>query len=66
MVLAQASMRSPPIVIVNVFVDRPLQVLVTKYQAVIKAFIADASYPAFCDRIGLWRFDGCTDMCDSQ
>lgn len=59
-------MRSPPIVIVDVFIDRSLQVLVTKYQAVVKAFFADAPYAAFCDGVGLWCSELCTDLFDSQ
>ena len=59
-------MRSPSVVIVDVFHHCPLQVLVAEDKPVIQAFIADAADPAFCDRIGLWRFHGCKDMLDSQ
>lgn len=59
-------MRSPPIVIVDVFFHCSLQVLVAKYQMVIKAFIADAAHPAFCDCIGLWRHYRCMDLLDTQ
>jgi len=59
-------MRSPSILVVDVVIDRPLQVLVTEYQAMINAFVADASYPAFCDCIGLWCFCRRTDLPDFQ
>lgn len=59
-------MRSPSIVIVDVFMDCSLQVLVAEYQPVIQAFVADAAHPSFCDRIGLRRFYRCTDLLESQ
>ena len=59
-------MRSPPIVIVEVFFHCSLQVLVAKYQMVIKAFVADAAHPAFCDCIGLWRHYRWMDLLDTQ
>ncbi len=59
-------MRSPSIVVVKVLTDCLLKVLVAEYQPVIQAFAADAAYPAFRDRIGLWRFHWCTDLLDAQ
>jgi len=59
-------MRSPLIVVVDVFVDRPLQVLVAKNQSVIQAFVADTAHPALCDRISLRRLYRCTDLRHSQ
>ena len=59
-------MRSPSIVVVEVLIDRSLQALVAKNQSVVQAFISDAPHPAFCDRIGFWRFDRRTDLLDAQ
>ena len=59
-------MRSPSIVIVDVFMNCTLQVLVAQSQAVIKAFITDAAHPALRDRIGLRRFYRCSHLLDPQ
>ena len=55
-------MRSPSIVVDSVFIHRSLQMLVTKYELMIEAFITNRTYPSFCDRIGLRSFYWSADL----
>lgn len=62
--LAQASMRSPSIVVGDVLVNCSLQVLATKYEDVIETFVTAGTLLTFCDRIGPWSFHRRTNLPD--
>ena len=64
--LTQAPVRSPSIVVLDVLTDVPLQLLMAENQAVIEAFGADTSHPAFGDCIGSWGFHRRPELLDLQ
>ncbi len=64
--LAKTSMRPPAIVVSNEFINCSLQMVVTKYEPVIKTFVTDCAHPALCDCIGLWCFHWSTDLSDTK
>ena len=59
-------MKSPFIVVGNVFVDQPLQLLVAKHEPVIQAFGPRSSYPSFGDRVGFRRLHRRPNLCNAQ
>ena len=45
-------MRPPTIVVSDVFVNRSLQMVVTKYEPVVETFVSDIAYPTLFLLIG--------------
>ena len=49
--LARSSARPPAIVVGDEFINPSLQIMVTKYEPVIQAFVANGAHPALGDRM---------------
>ena len=64
--LAKTSMRAPAIVVGDEFINRSLQMVVTKYEPVIETFVTNGAHPAFCDCIGLRRFHWGADLSNTK
>ncbi len=62
--LAKTSVWPPAIVVGDEFINRSLQMVVTKYEPVIEAFVTDGAYPTFGKCISLWRFHWSANLFD--
>ena len=59
-------MGPPAIVVSDDFINRTLQMLVTKYEPVIETLVTDGTYAALCKCAGLWRFHWSADLSDTK
>ena len=62
--LTKTSVRPPTIVVSDEFINCSLQMVVTKYESVIKTFVTNGPHPALSNYIGLWRFHWSADLPD--
>ena len=62
--LTKTSVRPPTIVVSDEFINCSLQMVVTKYEPVIEAFVTDGARTTFGKCIGLWRLHWSADLSD--